>query len=823
LRFAEIRSRDSAEHKVGRDFDQDLIVLLDAAVPTFADWCVIDILDQSGELRRFSIRHDQSTDKEIGTRDVSDTLAARVPDLASLQNTVVTAQRSETWPTSPGTQLPYCVVVALRVNELAFGTVTFVLAEGHPGYGPGELIAAEQIVSIVSSAIERVVLHHDARDAMRRAQRIASQLHQLIAASITVAGLNSEHDILRRLASSARNVFDADRAVVSLERGSLAPLCGMVVRNKPAITSATNDDPMFAEVPRTRPRQTAPWLDRTWLVAPILENRNVSRGVIAVERVPGADFSDEEKEILTLLAQMASTALGAIELSRTIQRSEARWRVLVETAPVGIVEVDIEGSIRWWNRAAGRIFAWPDFTDASDEEIPTLPVVVHQSFQALWSDALQGGAANSREFLDVEINGRRRHLAASAAALPSGNSEVRSLLTLVDDITDQREIKQELRHAHQMELRGQVASSVAHDFNNFLTLISGYAEMLSQNLRDDEKSLGMVRDIQTTASRASHLTVQLQAIGRTQSTESVILDPVALIQSNAEVLERIVGVDIELSWSLATDSANVKVDADQFEQMILNLAINARDAMPSGGRLRIAVSDLTLEPARSLELGRPVGEYVKISVADSGIGMDEKTQLHCFDPLFTTKGPFKGTGMGLAAARRLVEQSEGSIRCTSAPGAGTTFDILLPAVREDTTIPTPALDIDQPRGSATILLVEDDGELRKLMVQVLRRSGYVVLEAGSAEIALEIAHTTELSIDLLVSDVVMDALSGSQLARTLQNSQPGLRVLLMSGTADAKVLDDLNAETAAFLAKPFKPSQLVDNVHNLLARRSAHL
>jgi CheY-like chemotaxis protein len=209
-----------------------------------------------------------------------------------------------------------------------------------------------------------------------------------------------------------------------------------------------------------------------------------------------------------------------------------------------------------------------------------------------------------------------------------------------------------------------------------------------------------------------------------------------------------------------------------------------------------------------------------ISVTDTGIGMDEETCRHCFDPLFTTKGPFKGTGMGLAAARRLVEESGGSILCKSTQGVGSVFDIYLPAQQGDSTRQSPNMKLERPRGSASVLLAEDDEELRRLMVQVLGRNGYGVVEAESAEQALTLAASS--SFDILVSDVVMNALSGPELARVLQNEDPSLRVLLTSGTADASVLSDLVPGTAAFLAKPFKPSQLIDQVHDLLVRRGPH-
>jgi CheY-like chemotaxis protein len=328
----------------------------------------------------------------------------------------------------------------------------------------------------------------------------------------------------------------------------------------------------------------------------------------------------------------------------------------------------------------------------------------------------------------------------------------------------------------------------------------------------------MVRNIQSTASRASQLTGQLQAIGRTQSTESVVVDPVELIRANAEVLERIMGVDIRVTWLLDAGVANVKVDADQFEQMILNLAINARDAMPVGGRLTITARNETVDARISSILELPAGNYVVVSVADTGIGMDEETRRRCFEPLFTTKGPFNGTGMGLAAARRFVEESGGVIQCTSELQRGTSFDVLLPAVLDAAATSASHDEIARPRGSATVLLADDDEGLRTLMAQVLGRNGYVVIEAGSAEEALELARARTSPIDVLISDVVMGALSGPELARSLQNDDPLLRVLLISGTADATVVELLAEGTGQFLAKPFKPSELIDEVHGLLER-----
>jgi PAS domain S-box-containing protein len=802
----------------GTNLETNLVELLDVVVPSFCDWCVIDLASPHGAQRRFAVRHNGCThasrENEIEACCIEG-LDQRVPDLAAITARVLASGTTEAWP-ADGSRPACCVVVALKLNDLPFAAISFITDERHAGYEAYEIGAAEDLIWETATAIERLLMHQDARDAVRHTQRIASQLHQLIASSITVAGLRSEQDILLSLASSTRSVFNADEAIVTLESGPAAPLYGVAQRGKKPV-NLDKRDALESDFPSTLTESSVPWRENDWLVAPILERRDHARGVVAIRREATSEFATEDKEVLTLLAQMASTALASAELSRTIQHSEARWRVLVESAPVGIVEVDTNGHVRWWNRGAARIFAWPEYDESSSDGEPVFPHAATQRLAALWSDVLAGEYASGRELSEIEIRGRRRDLTASAALLPSTGEDAPRILTLVDDVTDHRELKSELRHAHQMEIRGQVASSVAHDFNNLLTLISGYAEILATDLDDDDRAVQMVKEIQTTASRASVLTEQLQAIGRTKPLEPVVLSPEAAIESIAEVLDRIVGVDIEMRWALEKHSSNVRVDADQFEQMILNLALNARDAMMSGGSLTIGVAPKSVASEVALDLNVTAGRYVQISVTDTGEGMDEETRQRCFEPLFTTKGPFKGTGLGLAAARRLVEESGGSIQCRSAIGEGTTFEIYLPAVDEQAGEEIPALEEDVSRRGATILLAEDDQGLRRLIVQVLEHSGYLVLEADSGELALELARDFEGPIDLLVSDVVMSLITGDELAQALQAKNPELLVLLMSGSADASLLDSLLTGTSDFLPKPFRPSELVDHVRRLLA------
>jgi two-component system, cell cycle sensor histidine kinase and response regulator CckA len=655
-----------------------------------------------------------------------------------------------------------------------------------------------------------------AREATRAAQRIASQLHQLIAASLTVTGLRDEREIVESLAGSARRVFDADLAVLSLESGSVPALRGVAERSRLVASFDGGDEPEF-DIPTLRAGTSATWVDGEWLVAPIVEGRSQARGVLAVRR-SGSQFQGEDREVLTLLAQMAASALGATELTREIESSETRLRTLVDTAPAGIVEVTLEGEVQWWNRAAHQIFAWPPY-DAALEGSPTFPDSALTELNALWSEVRTQSTPANRDLVGVNIRGRRRDLTASAVLLPS-QDDAPGIMMLVDDVTDHRQLQAEVGHAQQMEIRGRVASSVAHDFNNLLTLISGYAEIIISELDENDTSLEMVKGIQATASRASALTAQLQTIGRTPSLEPVIIDPVATLEDTATIIDRVVGDAITTDWSLDPTAGTIHVDPGQFEQMILNLAMNARDAMPEGGQLRITVGSTVIETERAATLNIEPGLFVEIHVADSGMGMDEVTLAKCFDTFFTTKGPFKGTGMGLAAARRLVEGSRGSISVRSDVGVGTDFEILLPSLGDAVLAPEPRGGVVQQIGTATVLIAEDDDDLRRLMAQVLRRNGYNILITSSGEAALEESRSFDNAIELLVSDVVMGKLSGPKLAGTLQKERPDLRVLLTSGTADVSVTDHLKKGTSAFLAKPFRPSEFIDLVHELLSRET---
>ncbi len=804
-----------------RDADPQRLyeVLASTALPEFANW--ITIATESSINDAFSTctidhAHSFAACHERWANDV---------DLDSAITQVRKSGTSFTWDDEG--QGPRGLISPLVVEDVVRGVVVMARHSRSTPWNHDDRAAIHDVVTALGVDIERLRLRYDSRQTLRASQRVASQLHQLISASLALGAPRDESSIALQLSRSVRSVFEADVALVTIAQENRR-VRALAERGRIPQLLDTDESP---GLPAARGDSNEPWALEGWLCAPIIDSRRRHRGIVAAERAASTSFGEEDRELAMLLGQLAATALEALDLNRTILENERRLRILVDAAPVGIVESDEEGRVRWWNLSASRLLRWPDFAPDRADAV-NWPESAETHLRDFWRDLLNGGRRGTHEITTI-LGGRERILAVSVAVVPSGEGRPH-ILTLIDDVSDQRELREEVRHAHRMELRGQVASSVAHDFNNLMTLILGYSELLSRNVAGDLKSEELVRDIQATSSRASTLTAQLQSLGRTSAPSRVPLDLGAALSANAEVLERIMGSRNTIEWALAETTPQVTIDADLFEQMILNLSINARDAMVDGGTLRVSTS---IEEVTRADLRTPAlapGTYVMVTLADTGVGMDEETLARCFEPLFTTKGPFKGTGLGLASARRLVEESAGIITCSSRRGVGTAFSIWLPvhdpgndldeASRVDETTmdraPTGYTPSPRARLSGTLVLCEDDAGLRRLALQVLRRNGFDVLEAATAEDALAVSAAHEDTIDLLISDVVLPGLSGSELASRLQDEQPDLLVLLMSGTASLDVISHLTPGSASFLAKPFRPSELVDAVVSLLSRRA---
>ena len=383
---------------------------------------------------------------------------------------------------------------------------------------------------------------------------------------------------------------------------------------------------------------------------------------------------------------------------------------------------------------------------------------------------------------------------------------------------EQKQLEQQLRQAHKMEAVGRLAGGVAHDFNNLLTIIRGHADLLSERSETDAQRKS-VEQIQKAASRAVGMTRQLLAFSRMQVLQPRVVDLNAVIAELGKMLPRLIGEHIEYSFSPQPELFAVQADPGQIEQVLMNLAVNARDAMPDGGKLQVRTGNAEIGPEE--EARRPSmtpGSYALISVSDTGHGMDEETKAHIFEPFFTTKEIGKGTGLGLATVYGIVKQSRGFIWVESKQGQGTTFEIFLPRTAEAPSPVTSETPAAAARGgSETILLVEDEAGVRELAHEFLKAAGYKVLEARDGAEALEVAARYSGSIELLLTDMVMPRMSGKELMRTLREERPGLKVVMMSGYSEFSADGKSEAEFVS-LAKPFSMASLVETLDEVLHR-----
>jgi len=389
-------------------------------------------------------------------------------------------------------------------------------------------------------------------------------------------------------------------------------------------------------------------------------------------------------------------------------------------------------------------------------------------------------------------------------------------------ITDRKRIEEELRQAQKMEAVGRMAGGIAHDFNNQLTVILGYANRLKKQFADDEEAARMAGEVVAAAERSADLTRQLLAFGRRQLLQPKVVDLNAVLATLANPLQSMIGEDIRLTTVLGPDLGNVLVDPAQVQHAVINLAANARDAMPKGGQFTIETAGADLDEAYVRQhANATAGPHVCITVTDTGCGMDAETLARVFEPFFTTKPPGEGTGLGLSMVYGFVRQSGGHVTVESEPGAGTTFRIYLPVAGEDKQRaasaegPQPAA---VPRGeSQTVLVVEDDAAVRRLMVRVLELDGYKTIEAASSDEALDMLRSGSVRVHLLVSDVVMPGMNGLELARQARAACPGLPILFVTGYAEGVLVarGDL-APGEALLTKPFDPESLAGAVRRLL-------
>ncbi|HEY3349183.1 MAG TPA: PAS domain S-box protein [Thermoanaerobaculia bacterium] len=442
---------------------------------------------------------------------------------------------------------------------------------------------------------------------------------------------------------------------------------------------------------------------------------------------------------------------------------------------------------------------------------------VETAFRRVLAD---GSRVEQTEFRVRRRDGSWRTLSAMAKLL-APETGMHGVIVNGRDISDRRQLEAQLAQAQKMEAVGRLAGGVAHDFNNLLTVIAGYAELLNETLAENREDRESVGEILKAAGRATSLTRQLLAFSRRQILETRVLDVGAVVAETEKMLRRLIGEDLELVVVRPAGLGHVKADAGQVEQILLNLAVNARDAMPDGGRLVIELENVHLrEPLLAAPEAVPAGRYVLIAVTDTGTGMDAETLGHVFEPFFTTKEKGKGTGLGLATVYGIVRQSGGYVTAASSPGAGTTFRIYLPHCDE------PAISGVRPAvgshvGKETVLLVEDEPAVRSLARTVLGRHGYTVLVAENGAAALDVVDRDPRQIHVLLTDLVMPGMNGRDLASTVLARRPSIKIIFMSGYAADVETDFVADGTAAFLSKPFSERSLTAKVREILDTRPA--
>lgn len=391
-------------------------------------------------------------------------------------------------------------------------------------------------------------------------------------------------------------------------------------------------------------------------------------------------------------------------------------------------------------------------------------------------------------------------------------------LAVLMDVSGRRELEEQLRQAQKMEAVGMLAGGVAHDFNNLLTIITGYSQLILNNLRENDPNRHSAEQIMKAGERAAALTKQLLAFSRRQVLQPRVLDLNKLVTSLGSMLQRLIGEDIDLRLALTPDLGRVSADPGQMEQVIMNLVVNARDAMPKGGVLTLETANVRLDNGYAQRrIAVKPGVYVMLAVSDNGSGMDTATKTRLFEPFFTTKGSGKGTGLGLSTVFGIVKQSEGSLEVYSEPGKGTSIRVYLPRIDQPVPVEQASLQKVVQRGSETILLVEDDEMVRTLVRETLEGEGYKILDAGGAAEARRIADHFPGVIQLMITDVVMPKVNGRELAQQITRRRGDIRVLYMSGYTDRAVVNSgILAKDVAFLQKPFTPGALIEKVREVL-------
>jgi PAS domain S-box-containing protein len=742
--------------------------------------------------------------------------------------------------------------IPLVVHARMIGAL--MVDHSQPGFfGESEMRIAHALAQHAAQAVENARLYDEAR----RRSRELDLLNRVIAASATSPDIKV---LLQTVCEELAAAFDfpqvgaillteekdAAMIVAESQRGDLPSVLGRIISvlgNLAAQQLVAIRSPLVIDDAQTDPRlELVRELIRqrgiiSLLILPFLVEDQVA-GILALgadERSAlgkepaltrlgssGQCFSTRDVNLVQRVAEEVSGALARLRLAET----QLRLSVAVGQAAEAVAITDPGGVVLYVNPAFERITGY-NRSQAIGFDPSKVSLEPYVSVYEAVMRSLNAGQVWLGRFTNTRPDGTTYTVDLSVAPVRNQAGVVVNLVVTLRDVTRELELEKQFQQAQKMEALGRLAGGIAHDFNNLLTVINLNTQLLQRRLHPEDPVWLNVQEIGETAERAARLTEQLLRFSRQEIIEPALLDLNALIGELFPMLQRVVTETITLRAVLTDNLWLVEADSTQMEQVIINLAVNARDAMPTGGILTIETGNVVLDEAYTAShVDAQPGEHLLLAVSDTGMGMDEQVQARIFEPFFTTKERRRGTGLGLAIVFGIVKQNGGHIRVLSELGRGTTFQVYLPRARQTQAPPVtgsrdiPSVANGPVRGTETVLLVEDEVSLREWVKRVLASCGYQVLVAGNGREALEVCNQHRGPIHLLLADVVMPQMGGQELAEQLRPQQPGMRVLFMSGYADEEIArHGVSAERTALLAKPFTLDELTQTVRIVLDGR----
>jgi two-component system cell cycle sensor histidine kinase/response regulator CckA len=556
-----------------------------------------------------------------------------------------------------------------------------------------------------------------------------------------------------------------------------------------------------------------------WLGVPLKVNHRILGALVLKSYSKNTHFRERDQDVLSLISQQLAAAIDRKRNEQALRRSEVCYRSLVQTAVYGIYRSSLDGRFLDVNPALIGMLGYSSTVEVLALDPQKDVFLDPAEYTRVVDEFHRTGRMDG-----FEVRWKRKDAAIitvriSGRAVAGGDEPADVLEAIAEDITERRVLEDQFRQAQKMEAVGRLAGGIAHDFNNLLMVISGYTEVVLGQLSVGNPLHAKAEAIQQASDRATTLTRQLLAFSRKQLLELKVIDVNAIVADMERLLRPLIGEHIELTTSLAPAVGCTRADAGQLEQVIMNLVVNAKDAMPNGGKISIRTSSVTLDDSyRPENTFIKNGPYIMISVSDTGEGMDRETQARIFEPFFTTKEKGKGTGLGLSTVYGIIKQSGGYVFVQSEPARGTVFTIYFPRVDEPSdAVGAAPVPLSAVGGSETVLLVEDEDSVRQLVRETLESRGYRVLEAANGNAALALAANHPDPIHVVITDVVMPGLNGHELVQQLQLARPGLKVLYLSGYAqDAFPATAAAASQKTFLQKPFTLQSLTRKVREIL-------